>query len=74
MNKKVIAKMRLSESQDLDFYFDKKSKIVDPVTGVTRGKVYDVLDKPDPGDIGDITFINDSGEEQKLWSFFFEPV
>ena len=73
MNKRVIAKMRLSESPDLDDFFN-GSRIAEQVAGVTRGKVYDVQDKPEPGDIGDITFINDNGAEQKLWSFFFEPV
>lgn len=73
MNKRVIAKMRLSESPDLDDFFN-GSRIAEQVAEVTRGKVYDVQDKPEPGDIGDITFINDNGEEQKLWSFFFEPV
>ena len=42
MNKRVIAKMRLSESPDLDDYFN-GSRIAEQVTGVTRGKVYDVL-------------------------------
>lgn len=73
MEKKAIAKMRLSTSPELDDYFN-GCKTAGQVTGVTRGKVYDVLDRPEPGDVGDITFINDNGEEQKLFSFFFEAI
>lgn len=73
MEKKAIAKMKLSTSPDLDDYFN-GSRIAVQVTGVTRGKVYDILDSPEPGNIGDVTFINDNGEEQKLFSFFFEAI
>ena len=44
------------------------------VTGVTRGKIYEVVSVEGHGDCEDITIIDDNGEEHRLADFFFEEV
>ena len=61
MVKKVVARMRLINI-DMDLF--------DDMQGVTKGKIYDVIAMPKPGEIDDITFIDDNGQERKMWNTF----
>lgn len=70
MDKKT-KKLKLSEETWLDMFFD-GTPCVDQVTGVTRGKNYQVIESENEKDCGDVTFINDNGEIQRLGHFFFE--
>lgn len=45
-----------------------------PITGVTRGKIYEVVSVEGFGDGEDVTFIDDNGNLQCLGDFFFEEV
>ena len=65
--------LKLSEKNYLDHYFD-KSVNYDQVVNVTRGKIYQIIKVIGYGDVEDIVFINDIGEEQQLADFFFEEV
>ena len=65
--------LKLSEKNYLDHYFD-KSENYDQVVNVTRGKIYQIIKVIGYGDVEDIVFINDIGEEQQLADFFFEEV
>ncbi len=71
--RKVKGKLRLSTKEWLDNFFNGTPNW-EQVTGVTRGKIYDVVSVEGFGDGEDVTFINDNGEEQTLGSFFFEKV
>ena len=61
------------EAPHLDNFFNGTPNW-DLVTGVTRGKVYDVVKVEGFGDCEDITFIDDNGEEQTLADYFFTEV
>lgn len=65
--------LKLSEKNYLDHYFD-KSVNYDQVVNVTRGKIYQIIKVIGYGDVEDIIFINDMGEEQRLADFFFEEL
>lgn len=69
----VVGKLRLSTDPCLDNYFN-KTPDWDQVTGVTRGKVYDVIGTKGFGDAEDVIFIDDHGKTQVLGSYFFEEV
>lgn len=69
----VKGKLRLSEKEWLNKFFDGTPN-VEQVTGVTRGKVYDVIAIEGYGDCEDVTFIDDNGDEQTLADAFFEEV
>lgn len=57
----------------LDGYFNGATDY-EQVTGITRGKIYEVTCVEGFGDVEDVTFIDDNGNEQTLGSFFFEEV
>ena len=69
----ITGQLRLSTKSWLDNYFNGTPNY-DQVTNVTRGKIYNVISKTGYGDVEDITFINDNGQEQTLGSFFFEEL
>lgn len=74
--KNVKGKVRVKthdEAPWLDNYFNGSPRAVQ-VTGVTRGKVYEVVCVEGFGDCEDIMIIDDNGQLQRLGSFFFEIV
>lgn len=71
--RKVKGQLRASTKEWLNPYFDGTPNY-SQVTGITRGKVYDVIAIEGFGDVEDVIIINDFGEEQELGSFFFEEV
>lgn len=70
---KIQGQLKLSTKTWLDNYFNGTPNY-DQVTGVTRGKIYNVISTTGYGDVEDITFINDHNELQTLGSFFFEEI
>ena len=70
----VSGKLKVSDTKDWTKPFFDGSPNYEQVTGITRGKVYDVVRKEGYGDVEDIIIINDNGEEAKYGSFFFEEV
>lgn len=71
--RKVTGKLRLSTASWLDGYFNNSNDYTQ-VTGVTRGKEYEVVCITGIGDVEDVTIINDNGEQQTLCDFFFEEI
>lgn len=74
--REIKGRVRVKTSEEaswLDGFFN-GIPIYDQVTGVTRGKIYDVIRVEGFGDIEDITIIDDNGEEHSLGSFFFVEV
>ena len=69
----VKGRLRLSEKPSLDVFFGGNPDVV-PITGVSRGKVYEVVSIEGFGDGEDVTFIDDNGNLQCLGDFFFEEV
>lgn len=72
----VKGKVRVKTHEDaswLDNFFN-GTEHYDQVTGVTRGKVYNVIKTEGFGDVEDITIIDDNGEEQTLGDFFFDEI
>ena len=69
----VKGRLRLSEKPSLDVFFGGNPDVV-PITGVTRGKVYEVVSIEGFGDGEDVTFIDDNGTLQCPGDFFFEEV
>ena len=69
---KVRAKTA-EEAPHLDGFFNNTPNW-DQVTGITRGKVYNVIKVEGFGDCEDITIIDDNGEEQSLADYFFVEV
>lgn len=69
----VKGRLRLSEKSSLDVFFGGNPDVV-PITGVTRGKVYEVVSIEGFADGEDVTFIDDNGKLQCLGDFFFEEV
>ena len=71
--RKVKGQLRLSTKEWLDQFFNGTPNC-SQVTGVTRGKIYDVISVEGFGDCEDVTFIDDNGEDQTLGDFFFEEI
>lgn len=74
--RKVEGKIKVKTSEEaswLDGYFNNTPNY-SQVTGITRGKVYDVIKVEGFGDGEDITIIDDNGKEQTLGDFFFTEV
>lgn len=71
--RKVKGQLRASTKEWLNPFFDGTPNY-SQVTGITRGKIYDVISVEGFGDCEDITFINDNGEEETLGDFFFEEI
>lgn len=69
----IKGQLRLSTKPWLDNYFN-GTPDWDQVTGVTRGKIYEVIGIEGFGDCEDVIFINDNGNSQRLADFFFEEV
>lgn len=72
----VRGRVRVKTSEEatyLDNFFNGTPNW-DQVTGITRGKVYDVIKVEGFGDVEDITIIDDNGEEQELADYFFTEV
>ena len=65
--------LRLSNSEHLTHFFDGTPN-AEQVTGVTIGKVYEVVAIEGFGDCEDVTIIDDNGNELILADFFFEEV
>lgn len=63
----------LSDKEWIKGYFD-GSKDYDQITGVSKGKVYTIIEVEGYGDVFDVTFVDDNGELQTLASFFFEDI
>ena len=57
----------------LDNFFNGKENC-DQITGITRGKTYDVISVEGFGDVEDITIIDDNGTKQTLGDFFFDEI
>jgi hypothetical protein len=71
--RKVNIPVIASNKEWLAGHFDGREKF-EQVTGITRGKQYIITEIEGFGDVFDVTFINDNGEQQTLGSFFFEDV
>lgn len=72
--RKVHGYLKIKENAKwLDGYFDGTPNY-SQVTGVTRGKIYEVIEVEGHGDCEDVTFIDDNRELQTLADFFFEEV
>lgn len=71
--RKVTGKIKVTDKDFIRKFFD-GTKDYQQVKNVTMGKVYDVLEVEGFGDVEDITFIDDAGEQQSLADFFFEEV
>lgn len=71
--RKAKGQLRASTKEWLNPFFDGTPNY-EQVTGITRGKIYDVVSVEGFGYCEDITFTNDNGEEQTLEDFFFEEV
>lgn len=74
--RKVIGKVRVKTSEEaswLNGFFD-GSPDYSQVTGLTRGKVYDVVKVEGFGDCEDITIVDDFGKERSFGDFFFTEV
>lgn len=65
--------LRLKTDKWLDKFFDGTPN-VEQVSGVTRGKIYEVIAIEGFGDCEDVTIIDDNGNEQEFGDFFFEEV
>lgn len=72
----VQGKVRVKTHDDapwLDNFFNGKENC-DQITGITRGKTYDVISVEGFGDVEDITIIDDNGTKQTLGDFFFDEI
>lgn len=72
----VQGKVRVKTHDDapwLDNFFNGKENC-DQITGITRGKTYDVISVEGLGDVEDITIIDDNGTKQTLGDFFFDEI
>lgn len=69
----VKGKLKLSEKEWLNMFFDGTPN-AEQVTGVTRGKIYDVILVEGFGDVESVTFIDDNKDIQTLGGYFFEEV
>ena len=66
--------LRINENAKwLNGFFD-GSPNYHQVTGVTRGRVYEVVAIEGHGDCEDVTIIDDNGNKLTLADFFFEEV
>ena len=65
--------LRLRTDKWLDEFFNGTPNVAQ-VTGVTRGKIYEVIAIEGFGDCEDVTIIDDNGNELELADFFFEEV
>lgn len=57
----------------LNGYFDGSPNYIQ-VTGITRGKIYEVVAVEGHGDCEDVTIIDDNGNFHTLADFFFEEI
>lgn len=72
----VKGKVRVKTHNDapwLDNFFNGKENC-DQITGITRGKTYDVISVEGFDDVEDITIIDDNGTKQTLGDFFFDEI
>ena len=74
--RQVKGRIRIKTEQEapyLNGYFNGNPRY-EQITGITRGKIYDVIKVEGYGDCEDITIIDDNNKEQRLGQFFFEKV
>ena len=71
--RKVNIPAIVANKEWLKKYYD-GSENVEQVKGITIGNQYLITEVEGFGDVFDVTFINDNGEEQTLASCFFEDV